>query len=78
MSKEREQALILANRVLELCNDPDEEMAILARQLLRAQEQLNWYGEKAESLSVKDWKKNPDYALAIFTELSLDAGRRSK
>mgnify|MGYP007100144953 CR=1 FL=1 len=39
---------------------------------------LDWYRERAESLAKRDWRKNPDYALAIMTELSLDAGNRAR
>lgn len=51
----------------------DEAVSEIGR--LRAQ--LEWYGEKAKSLAARDWKKGGDYAVAILTELSLDAGRRA-
>lgn len=38
MMLEREEAVILANRVLDEADDPDSDLAILARQLLRARE----------------------------------------
>lgn len=38
---------------------------------------LEWYAEKARSLATKK-TANPEYSMAIFTELSLDGGQRAK
>ncbi len=41
MSKEREYALKLADKILERPNaDPDDDLAVLSRQLMRAQEDI--------------------------------------
>ena len=41
---EKEDAIILANKVLDRINaDPDDDLAVLARQLLRALERLGEY-----------------------------------
>lgn len=41
---EKDEAIILANKVLDRPNaDPDDDLAILARQLLRALERLGEY-----------------------------------
>jgi hypothetical protein len=41
---EKEVAIILANKVLDRINaDPDDDLAVLARQLLRALERLGEY-----------------------------------
>jgi len=50
----------------------------LQSQLSAAQEALNWYGEKAEAASRYLANKQSDAVLAVVTELSLDAGKRSK
>lgn len=67
----------------------DEESVIIAKdkQIKSQQVQIDaalkaceWYAERARSLATKFDVKNPsrsgDYVLAIFTELSLDGGRR--
>lgn len=54
------------------------ELATLREQLRIADAALEWYGERSASLAEKDWKNNPDYVMAIFTELHIDGGRRSK
>ena len=40
---EREVAIILAVRILDRTTDPDSDLALLARQLLRALERLGEY-----------------------------------
>lgn len=41
-SAERQRALELAERILDRPNaDPDDDLAVLARQLIRAQEEIN-------------------------------------
>lgn len=52
----------------------DASLIIAAPALLDA---LEWYRERAESLA-SDKAKNPDYAVAVVTELSLDAGIRAR
>ena len=51
----------------------------LARAVVELAAALEWYAERAKSLSISmnDYNKRVDYALAIFTELSLDAGQRA-
>lgn len=52
-------------------------LASAVEEIEKLRSALGWYGEKAKSLAEKDWRKHPSYAEAIFTELSLDAGRRA-
>ena len=40
----------------------------------RLKEAVEWYEERAKTLSEIDWKNKPTTAVAIFTELSLDGG----
>ena len=56
MSAERDVAIALANRVLDRPGaDPDDDLAVLARQFLRALERL---GEYKPRLGPEiDWKK---------------------
>lgn len=60
---------------------PDETntdiLASMREREARLVEALEWYAERASSLAAMEMTKNPDYALAIFTELSLDAGNRA-
>jgi hypothetical protein len=58
-----------------------EELAATERKLAEAREGLAWYGERARSLANKFDPQHPEkfasYVLAIFTELSLDGGKRA-
>lgn len=55
----------------------DAAIASLSTEGVKEREALEWYRERAKSLAEKDWQSNPDYAMAIFTELSLDGGGRA-
>jgi hypothetical protein len=44
--RERDEAIVLANAILDRPNaDPDDDLAVLARQLLRALERLGAYDQ---------------------------------
>lgn len=63
MSTEQQEAIALANRVLDRINaDPDDDLAVLARQLLRSTEAIpEWEGElTAEENAMIDaaWEKH--------------------
>ncbi len=51
--------------------------AILQARLKEAEAHLEWYASRARDIAKQDWKNNPHYAEAVFTELSLDEGKRA-
>lgn len=58
---EKEEARVLANRILDRINgDPDDDLAILSRQLLRADEELE---ELKAAASSKDYSGRLECAI---------------
>jgi hypothetical protein len=77
-SEEISRLMAENERLLAALKADKAELSRLTALISELREALNWYSEKATSLAEKDWRKNPQYAEAIFVELSLDGGRRAR
>ena len=65
-------------RDVRMSRDAADEITRLRALLKEAEGVLDWYSEKATSLSRNDWKELPQMAEAIFVELQLDGGKRAR